>query len=88
MNATVYGERGQMTLPAKARKLTRIAKGDVLRVEPQGLGRILLIRLEKPKTPRPRKIRIIHRGKTHSLIDTGVTVTTEQVKNLLNDIFP
>ena len=41
--------RGQMVIPAKARKAARIGEGDVVSVEIQGDGRLLLVRLEIPK---------------------------------------
>jgi AbrB family looped-hinge helix DNA binding protein len=44
MHATIYG-RGQMVIPAKARKEARIDTGDVVSVQPEGDGRLLLVRL-------------------------------------------
>jgi len=41
MNATIYG-RGQMVIPARARKEARIGTGDVVSVHPEGDGRIVL----------------------------------------------
>ncbi|MGO8674966.1 MAG: AbrB/MazE/SpoVT family DNA-binding domain-containing protein [Limisphaerales bacterium] len=44
MTATLYN-RGQMVIPAKARKEARLSQGDILSVEIQGDGRVLLVRL-------------------------------------------
>ena len=41
MHATIYG-RGQMVIPAKARKEARIDTGDVVNVLPEGDGRLVL----------------------------------------------
>ena len=49
MTAHIYG-RGQMVIPAKARKEARIGQGDVVLVQPEGNGRIVLTRLEKPQS--------------------------------------
>jgi AbrB family looped-hinge helix DNA binding protein len=85
MNATVYG-RGQMVIPARARKEARIGPGDVVSVEPEGDGRILLIRLEKPK-PERAKVTIRYRKGTHAVATVGRPITSEQVRALLVD-FP
>jgi AbrB family looped-hinge helix DNA binding protein len=86
MHATIYG-RGQMVIPAKARKEARIGTGDVVSVEPEGDGRILLGRLEKPRRPTGRKAKITYRQGTHAVGSTGRTITSEQVRALLSD-FP
>ena len=44
MQATVYG-RGQMVIPARARKEARIESGDVVNVLPEGDGRLVLVRI-------------------------------------------
>jgi AbrB family looped-hinge helix DNA binding protein len=85
MTATVY-KRGQMVIPVKAREQARIDQGDVVLVEPEGDGRIVLTRLEKPRPPQ-HKVRIQHRKGTHSIATAGRPITTEQVKALLAD-FP
>ena len=46
MHATVYG-RGQMVIPARARKEARIETGDVVNVLPEGDGRLVLVRMER-----------------------------------------
>ena len=87
VHATIYG-RGQMVIPARARKEARIGKGDVVSVEPEGDGRILLIRLERPKTiAGPVKTKVIHRRGKHPLGDIGRPITREEIKNVLAD-FP
>jgi AbrB family looped-hinge helix DNA binding protein len=65
MHATIYG-RGQMVIPAKARQAARIGRGDVVSVEPEGDGRIVLIRLEKPKREAP-KVQIEYRKGTQAV---------------------
>jgi AbrB family looped-hinge helix DNA binding protein len=50
--------RGQMVIPAKARKGAGIGEGDVLAVEIQGEGKWLLVRLDRPKPFQPIKARI------------------------------
>ncbi len=54
MHATIYG-RGQMVIPAQARKEAGIGQGDVVEVKPEGDGRIVLVRLERPKQTVPTK---------------------------------
>jgi AbrB family looped-hinge helix DNA binding protein len=85
MTATVYN-RGQMVIPVKARKEARIDQGDVVLVEPEGDGRIVLTRLEKAR-PQPNKVKIRYRKGTHAVATAGRPITTEQIKALLSD-FP
>ena len=87
MTAHVYN-RGQMVIPVKARKGAGIGEGDVLAVEVQGDGRLLLVRLDRPKPFQPTKARIILRKGKHSLGDTGQPITSAQVKQLLNELIP
>jgi AbrB family looped-hinge helix DNA binding protein len=86
MHATIYG-RGQMVIPAQARKAARIDRGDVVSVEPDGDGRILLVRLEKPRRRARSKVRIVHREGTHAVGSAGRTLTSELVRSLLAE-FP
>jgi AbrB family looped-hinge helix DNA binding protein len=85
MIANVYG-RGQMVIPARARKEAGIGPGDVVSVEPEGDGRIVLIRLEKPEC-KPTKVKIQYRKGTHAIATVGRPITSEQVRTLLTD-FP
>jgi AbrB family looped-hinge helix DNA binding protein len=85
MNATIYG-RGQMVIPARARKEARIGPGDVVAVEPEGDGRIVLTRLEKPKRD-PHRIKIQPRKGAHAVGTAGRPITSAQVRALLAD-FP
>jgi AbrB family looped-hinge helix DNA binding protein len=84
MHATIYG-RGQMVIPARARKEAGIAAGDVVSVQPEGNGRLVLVRLEKPAALAPVKARIIHRKGRPPVGDTGRSITSAQVRELLND---
>jgi len=85
VTATIYN-RGQMVIPMKARKQARIDQGDVVLVEPEGDGRIVLTRLEKFR-PQQNKVKIRYRKGTHAVGTAGKPITTEQVKALLAD-FP
>ena len=76
-----------MVIPVKARKQARIHQGDVLLVEPEGDGRILLVRLERPKEPAPAKSRIVHRKGRHPVGDLGRAITREEIKAALAE-FP
>lgn len=86
MHATIYG-RGQMVIPARARKEAGIGHGDVVRVQPEGDGRILLVRLEPPKEPRSVKAKIIYRKGKHPVGDIGRPITREEIKSALAE-FP
>ena len=87
MHATIYG-RGQMVIPAKARKEARIGTGDVVNVLPEGDGRLVLVRMERPK-PKPRnKVRIIRRKGKHSLLSIGRPVSREEIFKALEQFPP
>ena len=86
MNAHVYN-RGQMVIPARARKEARIGEGDVVQVRIEGDGRILLVRLDLPKEPEPAKVKITRRKGSHAVATAGRPISTEEVKALLAD-FP
>jgi bifunctional DNA-binding transcriptional regulator/antitoxin component of YhaV-PrlF toxin-antitoxin module len=77
-----------MIIPAKARKQTRIDTGDVVSVEPEGDGRLVLVRLEKPK-PRREKYRI-RRGKAGHLVIGGFgrVISREEVFKMLEQFPP
>ena len=59
----------------KARKEARICQGDVLLVEPEGDGRIVLVRLERPKARGPQTARLVKRKGTHPVIVGGRKVS-------------
>ena len=86
MTATVYN-RGQMVIPAQARKQARIGQGDLLHVQIQGDGRLLLVRLERPKETSLAKVRIVRRRGKHPVGDIGRPVTREEIKAALAE-FP
>jgi AbrB family looped-hinge helix DNA binding protein len=87
MHATIYG-RGQMVIPAKARKEARIDTGDVVNVLPEGDGRLLLVRMERPK-PKPRnKVRIVRRKGKHSLLSIGRPISREEIFKALEQFPP
>jgi AbrB family looped-hinge helix DNA binding protein len=81
MIATIYG-RGQMVIPAKARKQAGIDQGDVVSVQPEGDGRLVLVRLEQPK-PHRHQIRLVRRKGKHSILTGGPAVTAGQVRAAL-----
>jgi bifunctional DNA-binding transcriptional regulator/antitoxin component of YhaV-PrlF toxin-antitoxin module len=71
-----------MVIPAKARKQAGIDTGDVLSVEPEGDGRIVLLRLERPRPSSPR-IRLVRRKGRHTVLTGGAVVTPEQIRAAL-----
>jgi len=77
-----------MVIPAKARKEARIDKGDVVSVQPEGDGRLVLVRLERPKLV-PAKFRV-RRGKAGHLVIRGVgrAVSREEVSRMLEQFPP
>jgi len=84
VNATIYG-RGQMVIPAKARKQAGIDTGDIVSVEPEGDGRLVLVRLERPN-PRQHQIHLRQRKGRHSILTGGPTVNMEQVRASLSGL--
>lgn len=76
MNATIYG-CGQSSRPGPEKK-SHIDTGDVVSVEPEGDGRLVLVRLEKPKRNR-HHIRLVKRKGRHAVLTGGPVVTAEQV---------
>lgn len=76
-----------MVIPAKARKVARINQGDVLSVQPEGDGRILLVRLERPKPNEPSAARLVRRKGAHPVIVGGQKVSDEALKAALAE-FP
>jgi bifunctional DNA-binding transcriptional regulator/antitoxin component of YhaV-PrlF toxin-antitoxin module len=74
-----------MVIPAKARKEARIGKGDVVLVQPEGDGRLLLLRLEKPKLMR-HTIRLVRRNGKHAILTGGPKVTSEQIRAALSEL--
>src|SRR5512135_1891759 len=79
MTATV-SNRGQMVIPAQARKQARIGEGDLLNVQVQGDGRLLLVRLGRLKETPPVKVKIIPRKGKHPTGDIGRPITREEIK--------
>jgi AbrB family looped-hinge helix DNA binding protein len=84
MNATIYG-RGQMVIPAKARKQAGIETGDVVSVQTEGDGRLVLVRLEQPN-PNRHQIHLVKRKGRHSILTGGPAVTAEQVRTALSGL--
>ena len=74
-----------MVIPTQARKEAGFDTGDVVEVKPEGDGRILLVRLERAKQSPPVKPKIIYRTGTHAIGSTKRTITTAQVRHLLNE---
>ena len=85
MHATIYG-RGQMVIPAAARKKARIDTGDVVNVLPEADGRLVLVRMERPK-PR-NKVRIIRRKGKHSLLSIRRRISREEIFKALEQFPP
>jgi AbrB family looped-hinge helix DNA binding protein len=82
MTATIYG-RGQMVIPAKARKAAGIQKGDVFAVEAEGPGKLVLLRME---VPRPARYRIVKRRGRHAIAVGGRRITHEEIKRLQEEL--
>lgn len=82
MHATIYG-RGQMVIPAKARSEAGLHTGDVVSVQPDGDGRLILVRLDKPKPTKAVKAKIINRKGRHPVGDIGRPITREEIKSAL-----
>jgi bifunctional DNA-binding transcriptional regulator/antitoxin component of YhaV-PrlF toxin-antitoxin module len=76
-----------MVIPAKARKEAGLSHGDVLDVQIEGDGRILLVRLERPKQPRPAKARLVSRKGTHPIVVGARKPTEQELKDALAE-FP
>ena len=87
MHATIYG-RGQMVIPAQARKQARIGQGDVVAVQPEGDGRILLVRLERPKPAVSSRAKLVKRNGRHSVIVGGPKIRVETILQVMRDEFP
>ena len=82
MHATIYG-RGQMVIPAKARKEARIDSGDVVTVLPEGDSSLVLVRMERPKRKPRNKVRIIRRKGKHSLLSIRWSISREEIPKAL-----
>jgi AbrB family looped-hinge helix DNA binding protein len=76
-----------MVIPAKARSQAGLQTGDIVAVQPDGDGRLILVRLDKPKPAKPVKAKIINRKGRHPVGDLGRPITLEEIKNALSE-FP
>lgn len=85
MHATIYG-RGQMVIPAEARREAGIGQGDLVEVRPEGNVRIVLIRMERPKAPGPGRAKIRSRRGTHAVGFMGRTITSDEDRKLLSEV--
>ncbi len=85
MHATIYG-RGQMVIPAEARRVAGIGQGDLVEVRPEGNGRIVLIRMEHPKEPGPARAKIRNRRGTHAVGLMGRQISSDEVRKLLSEV--
>jgi len=85
MHATIYG-RGQMVIPARARKEAGIGQGDLVEVQAEGDGRIVLIRMERPRSEAPLKAKITYRKGSHAVGSTGRAITSAQIRELLKEL--
>jgi AbrB family looped-hinge helix DNA binding protein len=87
MHATIYG-RGQMVIPARARKEAGIDSGDVVNVLPEGDGRLVLVRMERPKPKPGNKVRIIRRKGKHSLLSIRRKISRDEIFKALEQFPP
>ncbi len=72
-----------MVIPAKARKQARLGQGDVLNVQIEGDGRLVLVRLELSKDSPSVPVKIRHRKGRHPVGDIGRPITREEIKAAL-----
>jgi len=86
VHATIHA-RGQIVIPAPARREAGLGTGDVVSIEIAGDGRILLVRLDVPKGLEPVKIKIINRKGKHPVGDIGRPISREEIKTARRD-FP
>lgn len=75
-----------MVIPAEARREAGIGQGDVVEVRPEGNGRIVLIRMERPKESGQAKPKIRHRRGAHAVGFMGRPITSEEVRKLLSEL--
>jgi AbrB family looped-hinge helix DNA binding protein len=75
-----------MVIPAEARRQAGLAKGDIVSVQPEGDGRLILVRLERPK-PACGNVHIIRRKGKHAVADSGRAVSSDEVQKFI-DQFP
>ena len=87
MHATIY-RRGQMVIPAQARKKARIDTGDVVNVVPEGDGRLVLVRMERPKPKARNKVRIIRREGKHPLLSIRRKISRDEILKALEQFPP
>lgn len=73
-------------IPAEARREAGIGQGDVVEVKPDGNGRIVLIRMERPKEPGAASPRIRHRRGAHAVGLMGRSITSDEIRKLLNEL--
>ena len=57
--------------------------GDIVSVQPDGDGRLVLVRLETPKPASRVKAKMIKRKGKHPVGDIGRPITREEIKNAL-----
>ena len=76
-----------MVIPAQARKQARIDTGDVLNIQVEGDGRLIMVRLTQPKAKPPAKVRIFQRKGKHPVGDIGRPITRSEIKAVLAE-FP
>ena len=74
-----------MVIPAKARELAGIAQGDIVEVNAEGDGRLVLVRLERSGEAKPIKAKITYRRGRHAVASTGRKVTSAEVRRVLNE---
>lgn len=75
-----------MVIPAQVRKEAGIGQGDIVEVRPEGDGRIVLVRMERPIPSAQVKAKITYRKGTHAVASTPRSITSAQVRKLLNEL--
>ena len=75
-----------MVIPAQARRQAGIDTGDVLNIQVEGEGRLLMVRLAQPKEKPPAKVRILQRKGKHPVGDIGRPITRSEIKAVLAEL--
>lgn len=84
----IIGTNGTVAIPAELRELTGIMDGDRVIIEATASGEIVLTPVEHPSriTRTPQKPQITRRQNSHPVGSTGRIVTTQQVREFLNEV--
>jgi len=71
---------------SRSAKQAQINQGDIVEVQAEGDGRIVLVRLERPKREKPKKAKITYQKGTHAVGSAGRPITSREVRELLKEM--